>query len=866
MKFNDLDEDGEKDAGEPGLAGWEVFLDLDGNGTRDDGEPFDVTDASGAYVIIDVPVGNYTVAEVVKDGWAQTYPAGGTYAVTIDPGATVSGVDFGNRALPGEITGMKFNDRDENGEKDAGEPGLAGWEIFLDLDGNGRRDDGEPFDTTDASGAYVIPGVPVGTYTVAEVVKDNWVQTHPAGGTHEVTVNPGETVTGIDFGNWAVRGQIHGSKFNDMNQNGVRDAGEPGLANWQIYVDEDLNGQWNAGELLVTTDAEGNYLLTGLEPGSYTVAEMPPGGWQQTYPELGTHVVFVDPGEVITGIDFGNYPHTLYWDGEGDGNWDDPTRWVDAAGMHVNMVPDANLNAVVRTNTVTVVADASTRALTLQSGTILIGTGGRVTVTEDVSMTAEATIIYELNGASNGTLDAGGIVQLGGTLGIRPVGVEGVVPGTLVTATVLTSSGNVLDEFDTVPPVHRFRQGPDGHLDIGVFHRGTEYVGRPAAGEPASGVDVDLFIAETGDANGDGYVNGLDINIVLSNASQPGEPADRTWVQGDMVEGPIGRGDGYVDQADIDALLAHFAPSGGNGESGVPTVTITIENRPAQMVDRHVFYNNSAYDLHDAAANPLDDAAIAGDKSALMPGEIASADNYTSYHRGINGVMVDVANLPDGMTPDADDFEFLVGNGEDLIAWQPAPAPSSVTFREGAGTDGSDRITIIWDDYAITNQWLQVTVLGANLALAEDDVFYFGNVVAETGNTPADARVTTADLLLVRNTPRSFLDPAPIDFPYDFNRDRRVNATDVLLARKHQTGFLDALELIRAPEAAAAAWPEPEAAASLQPAGDLNVSADPWAWIHEIAELTASRRASRESASTTTAVDKLLAAYGNSEG
>ena len=37
-----------------------------------------------------------------------------------------------------------------------------------------------------------------------------------------------------------------------------------------------------------------------------------------------------------------------------------------------------------------------------------------------------------------------------------------------------------------------------------------------------------------------------------------------------------------------------------------------------------------------------DDAAIATDKTALLPGETASLANYTSYSRGINGIMVDL--------------------------------------------------------------------------------------------------------------------------------------------------------------------------------------------------------------------------------
>jgi hypothetical protein len=143
------------------------------------------------------------------------------------------------------------------------------------------------------------------------------------------------------------------------------------------------------------------------------------------------------------------------------------------------------------------------------------------------------------------------------------------------------------------------------------------------------------------------------------------------------------------------------------------------------------------------------------------------------------------------------DFAFHVGNNDDPTTWTTAPAPSGISVRRGAGVDSSDRVTILWPDGAIQGQWLQVTVLAtAATGLAASDVFYFGNAIGETGNSPSDARVDAVDVLMARNHPRTFVDPAPIDFPYDFNRDGRVNATDMLLARNNQTGLATALRLI----------------------------------------------------------------------
>ncbi len=249
-----------------------------------------------------------------------------------------------------------------------------------------------------------------------------------------------------------------------------------------------------------------------------------------------------------------------------------------------------------------------------------------------------------------------------------------------------------------------------------------------------------------------------------------------------------------------------------NWTADVPTPgQVEWSRTTAQVVGRHLFYNGSSFDGNSPAANAADDAAVATDKTALLPGQIATFSNYASYHRGINGLMVDVAGLPAGTSPAADDFRFRVGNSNDPATWPDAPAPTAVTLRAGAGVDGSDRITIVWAEHAIQSQWLEVTLPAANFGLGSDDVFYFGSAIAEGGNSPANAQVTTTDLLLARNNPRNFLNPAAIDFAFDYNRDQRVNSTDLLLARNNQTNFLTALRLIDLSSAAGQAQASEEA-------------------------------------------------------
>jgi len=212
-----------------------------------------------------------------------------------------------------------------------------------------------------------------------------------------------------------------------------------------------------------------------------------------------------------------------------------------------------------------------------------------------------------------------------------------------------------------------------------------------------------------------------------------------------------------------------------------------------RVVDRYVFYNGSSFDGNDLSVGEADDAAIATDKTPLMPGGVARFVNYTSYVRGVNGMMVDLADLADGVVPTEADFQFRTGNNDTPGSWAQV-TPDSVTVRPTAG--GTDRVTILFNAAVVRNTWLEVTVAAAGLGLPGDDVFYFGNALAETGNSRDNAQISTADLLLVRNNPRDFISPAAVDFPYDFDRNGSVNAVDVLLARNNQTSFFDALELI----------------------------------------------------------------------
>ena len=210
---------------------------------------------------------------------------------------------------------------------------------------------------------------------------------------------------------------------------------------------------------------------------------------------------------------------------------------------------------------------------------------------------------------------------------------------------------------------------------------------------------------------------------------------------------------------------------------------------PSEVAGRHVFYNNSAFDGQDPAANPADAGAVATDKEALRAGTgPGSFRNVTGYSKGINGVMVDLT-FPDATALSADDFEFRVGTSGDPATWPLAPAPRGITHSTAGA---SDRFTIVWADGAIKNQWLQVTVKATdNTGLTRPDVFYFGNLIGETGDGAGGRlAVTMLDFLRTR---RALSPQAAVTNAYDFNRDGRVSVLDLALSRANQSRTLGAI-------------------------------------------------------------------------
>lgn len=250
-------------------------------------------------------------------------------------------------------------------------------------------------------------------------------------------------------------------------------------------------------------------------------------------------------------------------------------------------------------------------------------------------------------------------------------------------------------------------------------------------------------------------------------------------------------------------LNLSFTDSGGvNSDISMTRIILRrlSDLPPSEIVGRHVFYNDSSFDGGDQNANASDDAAIATNKVALLPGETATFANYTSYVKGINGIIVDVENLPNASALSASDFSLLTGNGSDPNDFTVLATAPTVSVRVGAGENGSDRVTLTLPDGTVTGQWLNVTILAnGSTGLNQNDSFYFGNAVGDTGDSTTDARVGPLDESGVRNNNRNFFNPADVEDVYDFDRNGVVAPSDENLVRINSTNLFSDLKLITAP-------------------------------------------------------------------
>ena len=265
--FNDLDGDGIQDAGEPGIAGATVKL-LDADGNELDST---TTGSDGSYEFAGLTPGDYKVMFVQPDGFEGVSPAnqGGddstdsdadpnnglmSEVITLTSGEVNDTVDAGFFDVPAASLGdFVFEDSDADGVQDDGEQGIGGVTVKL-LDADGNELDST---TTESDGSYGFTALTPGDYKVMFTQPDGFdgispvnvgddaadSDADPANGlmSEVVTLAPGENNPNIDAGFYKTA-TIGDTVFNDLDGDGIQDAGEPGIAGATVkLLDADGN-------------------------------------------------------------------------------------------------------------------------------------------------------------------------------------------------------------------------------------------------------------------------------------------------------------------------------------------------------------------------------------------------------------------------------------------------------------------------------------------------------------------------------------------------------------------------------------------------------------------------------------------------
>ncbi|RVT95887.1 isopeptide-forming domain-containing fimbrial protein [Rhodovarius crocodyli] len=228
----------------------------------------------------------------VTPGTAMT-PSSDTENVTVVPMATV-----GDKA---------WVDLNADGIQQSGEPGLAGVTVQL-VD----NDTGNVIATkvTDANGLYLFSNVPPGSYHEVWSLPAGYVRTDAGVGSGATDSDPNAAtgVTGnfIVYSGWNdlshdagyyIPVKLGDRVFEDMNGNGVQDAGDVPLAGVTVNL---LDG---TGTVVgtTTTNAQGDYLFVGLKPGTYSVEFVKPAGYVFTAKDTGANDAVDSDADLVTG-------------------------------------------------------------------------------------------------------------------------------------------------------------------------------------------------------------------------------------------------------------------------------------------------------------------------------------------------------------------------------------------------------------------------------------------------------------------------------------------------------------------------------------------------------------------------------------
>ena len=452
------------------------------------------------------------------------------------------------------------------------------------------------------------------------------------------TVPPEEWDATATFEEWNLQNGVTltGTKFEDLDGDGVKDDGEGPIEGVTIFIDANQNGTFDAGERSTVTDADGNYTFFGVATGQTVwIDEVVPDGATQT---TGTHEVVVigneSPGTTLVVDPIGNFvPNPVI----------SITKDASVAGDCADTVGELITYTIVLDNTGNVALDTVVLTDAFEGGS-----EGTLTVTGDAN--------------TNGTLDVGEVWRTGDTGNDNVMGVTETWTYTYVRAVtqeMIDSDG-----------------GGDGTLDNLATANAEQVSSSVAADEVTDDASVDvcqdpaLGIDKTATVDGDcaDTVGELvNYTIVVTNEGNVG--LENVVVTDDMADAGTLDGD-----ADDDGFI-----DGDDDEDGILDVGETWTYTASHAVTQEDIDNNGNFDSDDDGINDVLRNVATANADAVTSGEAAlevtddatvdvcqdpSIDIEKFVKTDINGAFVD-ADDPDGSqasTSSTVDFKVVLTN------------------------------------------------------------------------------------------------------------------------------------------------------------------------------------------------------------
>ena len=301
FKYEDIDGDGQQDAGEGPVQGIAVTARFPSGATETK-----LTAADGYTAWNAIPVGSYRITETLPAGWRAILPAAVAAAVNFN---TTTDVTFANQRL-GNLRVFKYEDIDGDGQQDAGEGPVQGIAVTARFPSGATETQ-----TTGADGYTAWNAIPVGIYRITETLPAGWRAILPAAVAAGVNFN---TTTDVTFANQRL-GSLHSFVFEDVNGNGQRDAGENPVPNIQVT----LNFPDSATDARLS-DGTGDIYWNTIPVGPYQAVVTVPGGRAPPcQPQCQPRSIVNATAEVIFAIQrLGNLRVFKYEDIDGDGQRD----------------------------------------------------------------------------------------------------------------------------------------------------------------------------------------------------------------------------------------------------------------------------------------------------------------------------------------------------------------------------------------------------------------------------------------------------------------------------------------------------------------------------------------------------------------